>query len=167
MGEYSAIPRATSAPFAPTVVALVAATAKTVLQVATPSTTDILVLGWGVSFDGASGTAVPVIAHLIQTDVAATTGTALTPELWGNDLSPASLCVGGTGATMFNAGAEGTITAVRLFDAQHVHPQAGYGLWFPDHRRPKVPVSRFLRIRCTAPAGVNVIPWIVWDEPSV
>ena len=164
--EFAAIPRATTAPFMPTVVALVAATAKTVIQVATPSTTDIIVLGWGVSFDGASGTAVPVICQLVDTDVTATV-TSLTPETWGNAQQQASLCVGGASATGYNASAEGTITTVRQFDAQHVHPQAGYGVWFGEGVRPRIGVSRFLRIRCQAPAGVNVIPWVVWAEPAV
>jgi hypothetical protein len=161
-------PRATAAPFEPVVVALGAGVTKTVIQVATPSTTDIRVLGWGVSFDGASGTAVPVICHLIQTDVAATGLTALSPELWGNDLQPASLCVSGTSATGYTATGEGTITAVRMFDSQHVHPQSGYGILWPDvPKQPKIPVSRFLRIRCKAPAAVNVIPWVLWTEPSI
>lgn len=170
MSEYELVPHATSAPFEPTVVALVTATTKTVLQVATPSTTDIRVLGWGVSFDGASGTAVPVICHLLQTDVAATGLTAQSPELWGNDLLPASLCVSGTSATGHGGGVtptEGTIAAVRYFDAQHVHPEAGYGVLWPEGRQPKVPISKFLRIRCKAPAGVNVLPWVLWDEPSI
>ena len=167
MSEYLASPRATSAPFAPVVVALVGATAKTVLQVATPSTTDIRIIGWGVSFDGASGTAVPVICQLLQTDVAATV-TTLTPDVWGHDQAPASLCVGGTSATGYNASAEGTITAVRNFDQQHVHPQSGYGVFWQDEiHQPRVPVSRFVRVRCTAPAGVNVIPWILWAEPAL
>jgi hypothetical protein len=166
VSEYLASPRATTAPFEPIVVALGAGTTKTVLQVATPSTTDILILGWEVSFDGASGTAVPVICQLLQTDVAATV-TALTPELWGHDQAPASLCVGGTSATGYNASVEGTITAVRAFGAGHVHPQSGYGVWFPDHRRPRVPVSRFVRVRCKAPAAVNVIAELWWDEPAV
>jgi hypothetical protein len=166
VSEYNAIPRATTSPFMPTVVALVAATAKTVLQVATPSTTDILVLGWQISFDGASGTAVPVICQLIDGDVAATV-TALTPELYGNSQQPASLCVGGTSATGFNASVEGTMTSVRQLDAGHTHPQAGYGVWFPEGCRPRVAASRFLRIRCQAPAGVNVIPEIWWAEPAI
>lgn len=167
MSEYIASPRATTAPFEPVVVALVAATTKTVLQVATPSTTDIRLLGWGVSFDGASGTAVPVICHIIETDVAATV-TSLTPDTWGNPLQPASLCVGGTAATGYNASAEGTITTVRIFDSQHVHPQSGYSVWWGDARdQPRVNVSKFLRIRCKAPAGVNVIPWTVWSEPAI
>lgn len=167
MSEYIATPRATTAPFEPVVVALAASTTKTVLQVATPAGTDLRVIGWGVSFDSASGTAVPVICQLLQTDVAATV-TALSPDPWGNDLAPTSLCVGGTTATGYNASAEGTITAVRAFDAQHVHPQSGYGvLWQNEIHQPKMPVSRFLRVRCRAQAAVNVIPWVLWAEPSI
>jgi hypothetical protein len=25
----------------------------------------------------------------------------------------------------------------------------------------------FLRIRCTAAAGVNILPWCLWAEPSI
>lgn len=165
MTEYFVSPRATTAPFAPTVVALVAATAKTVLQVATPSTTDIRIIGWSVSFDSASA-AQPGWCQLIQTDVAATV-TSATPELWGHDLAPASGCVGGTAATGYNGSAEGTITAVRVFDQQEVYPQSGYGVIFPDSRQARMPVSKFLRIRCQFPAAVNVIPWILWEEPAM
>ena len=167
MAEYSVTPRATAAPFMPTVVALVAATAKTVLQVGVPAGTDIRILGWGVSFDGASGTAVPVICQLIETDVAATV-TAFTPDLWGNSQQPASLCVGGTAATGYNATAEGTITTVRQFDADHVHPQAGYQVWWQNgDTQPRATPGRFVRIRCQAPAAVNVIPEIWWAEPAL
>jgi hypothetical protein len=164
-----AAPRSTSTTYLPIVVALVAATAKTVLQVVTPSTTDIRVLGWGVSFDGASGTGIPVICQLIDATETATV-TSLTPEAWGNATAPASLCVGGTAATGYNASVEnvGTLTTSRQLDAQHVHPQSGYGVYFPEVRvQPRVAVSRCLRIRCTAPAGVNVLPWILWDEPAI
>jgi hypothetical protein len=167
MGKYSLIPRATTAPFEPTVVALGAGTTKTVLQVATPSGTDLRVMGWSVSFDGISGTAIPVICQLVETDVAATV-TALTPELWANSQQPASLCVSGTALSGYNASVEGTIVAVRQFDAQHVHPQSAYGIWWPDaDRQPRVSPSRFLRIRCKAPAAVNVIPAVWWAEPAL
>jgi hypothetical protein len=171
MAEYQMIPHATAAPFEPTVVALAANTTKTVLQIATPATTDIRIIGWGVSFDGASGTAVPVICHILQTDVGASGLTAQSPENWGNDLQPASLCVSGVAATGHGGGVtptEGTITAVRYFDAQHVHPQAGFGVIWPEGpSQPKVPISRFLRIRCRAQAVVNVIPWVLYAEPAV
>lgn len=166
MSEYLLSPRATTTPFMPVVVALVGGAAKTVAQVATPSTTDILVLGWQVSFDGASGAAVPVICQLIDGDVAATV-TAFTPDPYGNSQQPASLCVGGTSATGYNASVEGTMTSVVGADAGHTHPQAGYGVWFPEGCRRRVGPSRFLRIRCQAPAAVNVIPEIWWAEPAV
>lgn len=169
MSEYIATPRGTSAPFEPVVVALAAATTKTVLQVAVPSTTDIRVIGWGVSFDGASGTGVPVICQLFDGDVTGGTMTSITPDLWGNPGSSASLCVGGASATGYNAATEGTQSALpRTLDVQHVHPQTGYGVFFPEVRwQPRVAPSRFLKIRCKAPAIVNVIPWIIWTEPAI
>lgn len=168
MSEYRAAPRNSASTFEPIPVALVAATTKTVLQVATPSTTDIRVVGWGVSFDGVAGTGIPVICELIDGDAAATV-TALSPDAWGNSLSVASLCVSGTTATGYNASGEGSaMTSVRELDAVHVHPQTGYGVYFPEVRvQPRVAVSRFLKIRCKAPAGVNVLPWIIWAEPSI
>jgi hypothetical protein len=165
--EYLASPRASTSPFMPVVVALVAATTKTVLQVATPSTTDITVLGWQISFDGISGSAIPVVCQLIDGDVGASVGTALTPDNYGNSQQPASLCVGGTAATGYNFGTEGTMTSVIAKDAGHTHPQSGYGLWFPDDCRPRVAPSRFLRIRCLAPGNVNVIPEIWFAEPAI
>lgn len=165
--EYFLSPRATASPFMPTVVALVGGTAKTVAQVAVPSTTDIMVLGWQVSFDGASGTAVPVVCQLLDGDVAASGGTSFTPELYGNSQQPASLCIGGAALTGYNFGTEGTMTSVIGRDAGHTHPQAGYGIWFPSDCRPRIAPSRFLRIRCLAPANVNVIPEIWWAEPAI
>jgi hypothetical protein len=148
------------------VVALVAATTKTVLQLATPSTTDIRIAAWGVSFDGSSGTAVPGICHLMYGDVAATV-TAMDPDRYESELDPASLCVGGTALSGYNASAEGTMTAIRyIAPPEQVHPESGYEVWFPDDKRAKVPASKFIRVRCKFPAIVNVIPWIIWSEPS-
>lgn len=137
----------------------------TLLQIATPSTTGIVIVEWGISFDG-SAAAVPVLVELLQTDVAATNGTSLTPTIWGDPNAPASLCVGGTGSTMFNDGAitEGTITATREFDVQLIAPTNQYVKQFPLGREPEVPVSKFLRVRTTAPAAVNAITYIIWEE---
>lgn len=137
----------------------------TLLQIATPSTENLKIVEWGISFDG-SAAAVPVLCELLQTDVAATGGTSLTPTVYSPDNAPPSLCIGGTGATMFNDGAitEGTITAVRMFDAQLVAPTNQYIKQFPLGREPVVPISKFLRIRTTAPAAVNAICYILWEE---
>jgi hypothetical protein len=138
---------------------------KTVLQVATPSTTDLRVHGWGISFDGVTSTNPAGLVVLVDTDVAATV-TSLTPDEWESDDSQNSLCVGGAALTGYNASAEGSITASRFLDPQNIHPQSGYGVWFPEGRRPRVKPSRFLRIRCTFSVDVNCVPWIVWEEPS-
>ena len=171
--EYRVASRGTSAPFNPSPVALVAATAKTVLQVATPSTTDIRILGWGISCDAANP-AQPGWCQLVDTGAVGATGlTAMTPDIWGNSQQPVSLCVGGATATGTGAGVtpgEGVITAVRELDATEVYPQSGYAVWLPDTaagNQPRIAPSSFLRIRCLFPAAVNVLPWIVWSEPAV
>jgi hypothetical protein len=137
----------------------------TLLQIATPTTTPITILEWGISLDTPASASI-VKAELLQTDVAATAGTSLTPTVWGDPNAPASLCVGGTGATMFNDGAitEGTITAARMFDVQVLVPPFVYVKQYPLGREPEVPVSKFLRIRVTASVTVNAYCYIIWEE---
>lgn len=137
---------------------------KTLLQVATPSTKGLTILAWGISFDGTTASNAPVKCELLQTDVAATSGTSLTPSLWGDPNAPASLCVGGTGATCFSPSVEGTITATRVFDVEHVPPTSGYVFAYPLGREPQVPISKFLRVRVTAANTVNAYCWVVWEE---
>ena len=137
---------------------------KTLLQVATPSTTDIRVKAWGVSFDGIVVTNPSGVLTLIDANVAATV-TTLTPEEWESEDGQNSLCIGGTALTGFNASAEGTITGSRILDGQNVHPQTGYAIWFPG-KGPKVKASRFLRIRALFSVDINAIPWIIWEEPA-
>jgi len=152
-------------PFASNDVVEVATSAalKTLLQLATPSTTNIRVLGWGISFDGVVVTNPSGRVQLVDVDVAATV-TAQSPGKWGNSDNQSSLCVSGTTATGYNASAEGTITASNILDAQNIHPQGGYSVWFPVP--PLVKASRFLRIRTTFSVDVNGIPWIVYEEPA-
>jgi hypothetical protein len=166
MGDYFLGPRGIATTWEPVVVALVANTTKTVLQIATPSTVDIRICAWGVSFDGVLGTAAPVICQLFDGDVAASALTSATPDTWDPGYQP-SFCVGGAALTGHGGGVtptEGVITSIHQFDTQHVHPQSGYSIWYPDTRRPRVAPSRFLRIRCRAQAAVNVLPWLQWNE---
>lgn len=136
---------------------------KTLQQVATPATTGLTIVEWGISVDtpASSGT---VKVELLQTDVAATGGTSLTPTVWGDPNAPASLCVGGTGATNFSPSAEGTITAVRMFDVQLLVGPFVYVKQFPLGREPEVPISKFLRVRVTASVTVNAYSYIIWEE---
>ena len=161
MARYLAIPNVSLA----VVEVATSAALKTVLQVATPSTTDIRIVAWGISFDGIAAAAAPGVVTFVDTDVAATV-TTLTPTEYGSDDNQASLCVGGTAATGYNASVEGTIAAIRILDGQNVHPQTGYSLWIPERDRPRVKASRFLRIRTLFAADINSVPWILWEEPA-
>lgn len=153
--EYAYIPKASNAKVK---VALAAGVTKTVLQVALPSTSDLVLLGWSVSFDSAAAGGEASV-ELIDTDVAATV-TALTPEKWGDPNSPPSVAVGGAALTGYNATAEGTIAASRLIDNPDVNVQTGYALWWPSDSRPRVGVSRFLRLRVNSPVACNCSPAI-------
>ena len=135
---------------------------KTLLQVAVPSTVNIRVIEWGISFDG-SAAATPGVIELIHTDVAATSGTSLTPTKWGHPTAT-SLCVGGTGATCFSPSAEGTITSVLTGDVQFLPPTGPYVKQFPLGREFLVPLSRFLRIRVKFGTTVNALAYVIWEE---
>ena len=136
---------------------------KTLLQIATPSNKEIIPVAWGISFD-ASAAAVPGIIELIETDVAASGGTSLTPSKYGNPNSPVSLCTGGTALTCFSPSSEGSITAVRTADVQHIAPTNQYVYQWPLGREFRVGVSKFLRVRVKFAATVNAICWVQWEE---
>lgn len=161
MALYKAIPKSSHA----LVEVATSAALKTVLQVATPAATDIRLIAWGISFDGIVTTNPPGQVTLIDVDVAATV-TTLTPEEYGSTDNQASLCVGGTSATGYNATAEGSITDSRILGGEEVHPQTGYEIWLPERAWPRIKASRFLRIRCNFSVDINCVPWIVWQEPS-
>jgi len=157
---------AQSAAFPTTAVTAVVATGtsiKTLLQVATPSTQRIKVVNWGIDLDtpASAGT---VKAELVQTDVAATGGTSLTPEPYDDPNAPASLCVGGTSATCFQPSGEGTITATRIGGLKLLTPPFNYERDWPLGREFQVPVSKFLRVRVIASVTCNAYAWIMWEE---
>lgn len=138
------------------------ATIKTLLQVATPSTAKIIVIAWGISFNG-SAAATPGVVELIETDVAATV-TSVTPTKYDDPLGPVSACAGGAALTGFTATAEGTITAVRTADAQFIAPTNQFVYEWSLGREFQVPVSKFLRVRATFGTTVNAITWVRWSE---
>jgi len=147
------------------VVFAVPAAITTLQQVATPSTTGILIVEWGFSVDtpASAGT---VKVELLQTDVAAGSAASLTPTVWGDPNAPASLCVGGAALTMYNDGSitEGTITVVREFDIQYITPPFVYVKQYPLGREPEVPISKFLRVRMTPSVALNAYSYILWEE---
>lgn len=138
---------------------------KTLLQIATTSSTELRISEWGISFDGSSA-ATPIKVELIDTNVAATvtahsTSTVISHNDTGTVASKLSMGTTGTGYT---ATAEGTITASRLLDYQQIPPTGLYVKQWPLGLEPEVAVSRFLRVRVTATAAVNAVCYVVWSE---
>lgn len=137
---------------------------KTMLQVATPSTLEIDIISWGISFSGASfGTKVQ--CELIDTDAAATvtTGSGHIIRTTGPAQLASQVTVG-TSATGFTSSNEGTPTATRPLDVQLVDGSAGYSYTWSLGNYPRVAVSRFLRIRVSTASAVNAICWVTWAE---
>lgn len=139
---------------------------KTMLQIATPSTREIEVIAWGFSLSAVPNGTV----ELLQTDVAATvtahTSTGVIPM---DPNGAASLVTLGTSATGYTGTAEGTITATRVFDSQLITNTAGenelnYDYQFLPDERPIIAVSKFLRVRVTMAAGVNMQCYVIWGE---
>lgn len=143
---------------------------KTMLQLSTPSSRQLSVIAWGFSSDdppGADG-----VIELIQTNVAATGGTAhvaagvqpLDPN------APASLLTLGTGNTGYSFTAEGAITATRTFDTVSLSSTSGesplaYTYQFMPDERPIVAISSFLRVRATTPTtALDLRTWILFQE---
>lgn len=137
-------------------VSLTAATAKTVLFVKAPSNHRIKILGWGVFFSGTSGTAEPVLC-LLRRATTDPTATSLTPVKLDDDIGQAIQSTAG-----YNATAEPTMSDV--LDGANVHPQAGYEKIYPLGSEPVIGGGDRCVIVCTAPAGVDVLPKIYFEE---
>ena len=69
----------------------------------------------------------------------------------------------GTSATGYTCTSEGSITAVRMFDAQLVAPTNQYVKQFPLGREPKCIIGNAVRIRVTAGTAVNAFAYLVLD----
>lgn len=137
----------------------------TLLQIATPSTRQLEVVEWGISFDGTGTAGVPGQCELIQTTGAATVTAHVAAGVVNLDPNgPASLMTLGTAATGFTASAEGTPGVSRTLDAQLVSPAVGYTKTFMPSARPLVAISKFLRIRVTFAVAVNATCWVTFKE---
>lgn len=138
---------------------------KTLIQIATPSTQQLRVTEWGISFDGIAA-ATPIQCELIDVNVAATVTAYAAGDIvkYNAPNDQASLMTLGTTASGFTATAEGTITTARLLDYQEISPMGQFAIQFPLGREPAVAVSRFLRVRVTAAAAVNATAYVTWEE---
>lgn len=141
---------------------------KTMLQVKLGTGIKGKVVEWGISFDG-SAAATPGKVELCETGTVFGTVTAavaadITKYGDPNDIDPTtSLFVVGTSATGYTCTSEGSITAVRMFDAVLLPPTAPYFKQFPLGREPVVNISAALRIRNTFAAAINALCYVVLD----
>lgn len=140
---------------------------KTLLQVKASATAPFKIKEWGISFDG-SAAATPIKCELLETDVAATVTasaaadiTKLDGEALAGGDPTTNLFPVGTTSTGYTATAEGTITAVRMFDPQLIAPTNQYVKQFPLGNEPIIQISKFARVRVTAGAAVNAYCYMV------
>lgn len=139
---------------------------KTMLQVKASATKPLRVIEWGISFDG-SAAATPIKVELLETDVAATVTASAAADIVKFDSEAinggdptTNLIPVGTTSTGYTSTSEGSITTVRMFDAQLIAPTNQYVKQFPLGYQPVVQVSKFLRIRVLAGAAVNAYCYV-------
>jgi hypothetical protein len=136
---------------------------KTMLQVKPGATIIMEITEWGISFDG-NAAATPIKVELIEADNPATVTAAAAADI--TKMDAAALACGdpttaifavGTTSTGYSASGEGTPpTAVRNLDGpQLIAPTNQFIKQFPLGERPTIQVSKYARIRVTAPAAVN------------
>lgn len=140
---------------------------KTHIQLAPPSGIDVSIIGWGISFDAsASGTS--ITCELIETDVAATVTAHTSTGIMAINYpggSPATSTVQlGTALTGYNASAEGSITAVRVGDAQLIQPTNQYLYDFILGYEFVIRSGKFGRLRVTTGTTVNAVAYIAFTQ---
>lgn len=138
-------------------IALTAATARTVIELATPSTAVLTPVMWWVEFDGVSASALPVKVEVGIFTAAVTTATTVTPF---------ALNAGGRGlaspvTAKHSTTVEGAGTATYV-EQHRVSPTSGILLQEPLGNEVAVGASSFWRIRLTAAATVNATVGVRW-----
>jgi hypothetical protein len=140
---------------------------KTLLQVAASATNPLKVKEWGISFDG-SALATPGIVECLETDVAATVTAHVASGIHKHDAQAlnggdptTNLIPVGTALTGYTGTVEGSITAVRQFDAQQIDPVNQYVYQWVLGQEPIIQPGKFGRIRVKMPATVNAICYMV------
>jgi hypothetical protein len=144
--------------------ALVAATAKTAIELTTSSTGANDWYQLDMSFNGITSTAIPVTCEIITYGTTGT-GTAITfaaAHRASKATQAAALNPPATTAKV-NLSVEGT-TSITVVSGWFVHPQAGVTYQFPLGREFGMNKSLIYGIRFTAPAVVNYITSLYFEE---
>lgn len=158
-------PMQTTAAFAPVTTGT---SIKTLLQLKPKAGVDLVIVEWGISFDGFAAAA-PGKIELIETDVAATVTAAVAADITrynspGGPDADTGLVTLGTTSTGYTSTGEGSITAVRNLDSpQFLAPSTqSFFKQFPLGREPVIAAGKFGRIRVTFGAAVNAYAYIVF-----
>jgi len=143
--------------------ALVAATAKTAIELVTSANGGNDWYQLDIAFDGASGTAVPVLCELCLYS-ASGTGTAITFAAAHRATKATQAIAVNPPATtakvnMTAEGTGGTVIAATL-----LHPQAGSTWQYPLGREFGMNKSLVYGVRLTAPAVVNYVVSLWFEE---
>lgn len=127
------------------------------------------IVEWGISFDG-SAAATPGVVELLSTKAIGATVTEYVAADIINledpnaaavtDDQPFAFTASGD-ESGYNASAEGSIVATRIFDAQYIAPTNQYVKQFPLGREPRFNASEFIRIRVHFGATVNVRSYMI------
>lgn len=148
---------------------------RTMMQLKPATDYIIRPVAWGCAFDAAAAAAGGTV-ELVETDVGATSLTtafaAADIQKYGDANAPANTA--GTSGTPLNLGTsasgfstaavtEGTTTASRMADVQIIQPTNQYVYNWPLGREFECIPQRFLRVRVTFPATVNMICWVQFE----
>ena len=137
-------------------ISFVAATVKTILQIATPSNQRVRLLEWGIYFLGQSAADKPILVRLMRQGNAGT-GTSITPVPTDEGISLAARTTALGGHSV-----EPTVgDVVKIVE---VHPQFGYEYSEPVGKETIVGISSWLGIAVTAPAVIDARAWAKFEE---
>lgn len=137
-------------------VALVAATAKTVLAVIAPAQFGIDLIGYTLGFDGVTASATPGLLEIVQFTTDGTGTGATVNQNYGRTITPGF-------TSKYNYSAEPTTPTV-LYRTS-VTPNGGTIIYeFPRDRTPDSPVSNLMGLRLTFAAPVNANATLIFER---
>lgn len=136
--------------------------AKTILQLTAAANHAVMVKGWGVSFQGVTNNADPILCQLIRQTSAGTGGSSVTLQKINPDDSETLEASGQKGPSGIWTAEPSDASAV--LDEVLVHPQAGREVYFPLTDPIKVPGSGRLGIKVTAGASVDCVATMKCEE---
>ena len=137
--------------------ALVANTAKTVIQLKAPTNQRLKILGYGFFFNGTTNAGQPVQLRAGRATATFGTFTAATPQPEEEGLTETPQAAAG-----INASAEPTYT--QILQTETIHPQLSYVYQYDQGKELTVKGGSSINFEMTAAAGVNVSGWVKYEE---